>query len=180
MVPQMTVIGKVIAPFGIKGEVKVYPYSDFLERCYLLKNVILENEGRSWNKVVKKAYIHKKLWILLFEDCTTREEALKLTGSFVKIISSERVPLPPGSYYFDQIIGLDVFTFTGENLGYVSDIIKTGSNDVYVVTLGDEEKKSSKGKGNKEILIPALKSVVKEINLQEGYIIIELLAGLLD
>lgn len=179
MVSQMTVIGKIIAPFGIKGEVKVYPYSDFLERCYLLKKVMLENEGISEYKVVKKAYIHKNMWILLFEGCYTREEAQKLTGSVVKIFSTERIPLPPGSYYLDQIIGLQAFTVAGENLGYVSDIIKTGSNDVYVLT--QEKKDGDKPSGsNREILVPALKSVVKEINLQKGYILIKLPEGLLD
>ena len=81
------------------------------------------------------------------------------------------MPLPSGHYYIDQIIGLDVLTEAGLNLGQVKNILKTGSNDVYVV--------DNNGNG-REILIPALKSVVKEINLQKSYILIELPAGLLD
>ncbi len=111
------------------------------------------------------------MWILLFEGCHTREDALNLTNYFVKIPSSERVPLPSGHYYIDQIIGLDVLTEAGLNLGQVKNILKTGSNDVYVV--------DNNGNG-REILIPALKSVVKKIDLQKGYILIELPAGLLD
>ncbi len=178
MASQMTTVGKIVAPFGIRGEVKVYPYSDFLERCYLLKKVQLEAEGICQFKVVQKASIHKNMWILHFEDCHTREEAQKLTGSLVKILSSERVPLPPGSYYLDQIIGLEALTAAGEKLGRVIGIIKTGSNDVYVVKqeAGDEK---NPGDG-KEILVPALKSVVKEINLQKGYIVLELPEGLLE
>ncbi|RJX24069.1 MAG: 16S rRNA processing protein RimM [Dethiobacter sp.] len=178
MASQMTTVGKIVAPFGIRGEVKVYPYSDFLERCSLLKKVQLENEGTCLFKVVQKASIHKNMWILHFEDCHTREEAQKLTGSLVKILSSERVPLPPGSYYLDQIIGLEALTTAGEKLGSVGDIIKTGSNDVYVVYRDTGDGKAPGG--GKEILVPALKSVVKEINLEKGYILLELPEGLLE
>lgn len=178
MPSQMTTIGKIVAPFGVKGEVKVYPYSDFLQRCYLLKEVQLVNKDICQLKIVQRAYIHKNMWILQFKDCHDREEARKLSGSLIKIRSSERIPLPSGSYYLDQIIGLKVLTADGKKLGCVSDIMKTGSNDVYVVNQEDAELKSTGS--SREILIPALKSVVKEINLQEGYILIELPEGLLD
>jgi len=178
MPSQMTTVGKIVAPFGHRGEVKVYPYSDFLHRCYLLKNVRLEKEDTCQSRVVQKAFIHKNMWILHFEDCHTREEAQKLTGSLVKILTSERMPLPPDSYYLDQIIGLEAITTSGTRLGFVREIIKTGSNDVYVVRResGEGEKP---GKGE-EILVPALKSVVKEINLQLGYLLLELPEGLLE
>ena len=103
---QMTTIGKVISPFGIKGEVKVYPYSDFLDRCYLLKKVKLEGESYCGFKDVIKAYIHQKLWVFHFEGCSSRDDARELYGLLVKIFSSERVPLPSGEYYLDQLIDL--------------------------------------------------------------------------
>jgi 16S rRNA processing protein RimM len=118
------------------------------------------------------------MWILHFEGCHTREEAQKLTGSLLKILTSERMPLPPDSYYFDQIIGLEAIAASGMRLGFVREIIKTGSNDVYEVRRESAEGKKS-GKGD-EILVPALKSVVKEINLQSGYMLLELPEGLLD
>jgi len=176
MIPQMTIIGKIIAPFGTKGEVKVYPYSDFLERCYLLRKVKLEGRGIDHFKVIKKAYIHKNLWIIHFEDCNTRTDAQRLSGLLVKISSAERVPLPEGSYYFDQIIGLIALTVSGEKLGRVKEIIKTGSNDVYVIKNEVEEVEDTQRAG--EILVPALKDIVKEINLEKGYILLELPAGL--
>lgn len=173
---QMTVIGKIISPFGIKGEVKVYPYSDFLERCYLLKKVKLEGESYCGFREVKKAYVHKKLWVFHFEGCDSRDDARALFGLLVKIFSSERVPLHQGEYYFDQIIGLKACTIEGKRLGYVKEIIRS-SNDVYVIS--NQEVEGGTGKG-KDILIPALKTIVKEINLDKGYLLIDPLPGLLD
>ncbi|NMB41590.1 MAG: 16S rRNA processing protein RimM [Firmicutes bacterium] len=180
MVSQITTIGKIIAPFGIKGEVKVFPYSDFLDRCYLLKKVQLKRGSIHQSKNVQKAFIHKNIWILKFEDCHTREDAQKLRGSLVNIPSSQRVPLPPGSYYIDQLVGLDVFTVEGKKIGQIQDILKTGSNDVYIINPESDVTQKKNKKGNKEILIPALKSVVKEINLRKGYLLLDPPAGLLE
>ena len=178
----LVTIGKVIAPFGIKGEVKVYPYSDFLERCHLLKKVFLEGDKFSGFKAVKKAFIHKYLWIMHFEGCETRDDAIALSGMMVKILSSERIPLPEGEYYFDQIIGLDTFTVDGEKLGIVEEILRTGGNDVYVINPEEENdsKNDDSKKRGKQILIPALKTVVQEINLEKGFLLVKLPPGLMD
>jgi 16S rRNA processing protein RimM len=177
MTSQMTTIGQVLSPFGKSGEVKVFPYSDFLERYHLLKEVKLEGKGFEEFKVIKKAYIHRNLWVFHFENCNTREDAEKLLGLTVKIFSKDRVKLPPGEYYLDQIIGLQALTVEGEMLGTVKDIIKTGSNDVYVI--GQEGKEYEVTK-KKDILVPALKSVVKKISLKKGYIELDLPPGLMD
>ncbi|MGI6308766.1 MAG: ribosome maturation factor RimM [Dethiobacteria bacterium] len=177
MVVQMAVIGKVIAPFGIKGAVKIYPYTDFPERYRLLKKVKLEGKGFSQFKVIQKARRHKNLWILHFEDCCTRDEAQKLVDLLVKIPSAQRMPLPSGSFYLDEILGLEVIAVGGNKLGHVQDIMKTGSNDVYVIKKEKEQKQVG---DSQELLVPALKSVVKEINLEKGYILLELPAGLLE
>ncbi len=177
MVAQMAIIGKVIAPFGVKGAVKVYPYSDFLERYRLLKKVKLEGKGFSQFKAIKKARRHKNLWIFHFEDCCTRDEAQKLVGLLVKILAAQRMPLPPGSFYLDELLGLEAMEAGGKKLGYVQDILKTGSNDVYVIA---KEKEQNQAGFRQEILVPALRSVVKEINPERGYILLELPAGLLE
>jgi len=177
MSSQMITIGKIVAPFGLKGEVKVYPYSDFLERCYLLKKVLLEGKDFCGFKVIKKAFIHKYLWVVHFEGCENRDDAGALTGMMVKIRSSERVPLPEGTYYYDQIIGLEALTVDGGKLGIVGEILRTGGNDVYVITSGEEEDSRER---RKQILIPALKTVVREINLQKGYLVVKLPPGLVD
>lgn len=171
MASQMVIIGKILAPFGVHGEVKVLPYSDHLERCYLLKRVKLEGADVCEFKDVRKASIHKNMWLLQFADCNTRNEASRLKNTLVKIHRSERLPLPEGSYYFDQIIGLEVYTVEGFYLGKVRDVLQPGGNDVYQVK--NELDKS-------EVLIPALEKVVKEVNLGKNKIIIKPLPGLLD
>ncbi len=173
---QMITIGKFVAPFGVKGEVKVYPYSDFLERCALFKEVTVEGRGQSETRLVKEARVHKNLWVLRLEGSDTREDAALLTGSLLKIPADQRIVLPEGSYYFEDIIGLTAISVDGEKLGVVRDIIKTGSNDIYVVN-----RKNSEGEDvSPEILVPALRNVVKEINLQERYMLLDLPAGLMD
>lgn len=175
MASEFITIGKIVAPFGVKGEVKVYPYSDFLERCHLLKKVMLEGKDFSGFKVVKKAFIHQHSWVLHFEDCKTRDNAAALTGMMVKVPLSERIQLPEGVYYFDQIIGLKALTVEGKELGTVEEILKTGSNDVYVVNPEKDSKEE-----RKQILVPALKTVIREINPAKGYMLIKLPPGLVD
>jgi len=186
---EMVDIGKIIAPFGIKGEVKVYPYSDFLERIYLLETVLLEGIGFSGSRTIKKAFIHKNLWVIHFEDCESRDDSEALVGLMLKIPASERIPLPEDSYYFDEIIGLDVLTTDGERLGLVEEILKTGGNDVYVVDPGPEsvlgdgdevQDEAEAGVKRKKILLPALKSVILEIDPVKGIMRVELPLGLLD
>ena len=175
MVAQMTTIGKIIAPFGIKGAVKVYPYSDFLERYRSLKEVRLESKGFSRSQTIIGARRHKNLWIFHFECCSTRDEAEKLVDSMVRIPSAQRMHLPPGSFYLDELLGLEARDMGGKRLGYIRDILKTGSNDVYVIA---RKKEQSQSDPCQEILVPALKSVVKEVNQEKGYILLELPAGL--
>jgi len=177
MTSEMITIGKIVASFGIKGEVKVYPYSDFLDRVFLLKKVLLEKKEFRGSRIIKKAFIHKNIWIMHFEGCDSRDDADGLIGTMIKIPASERVPLPKGSYYFDQIIGLKAITVDGEKLGIVDEILKPGGNDVYVINPGE-------GQGDdvikKKIMLPALKTVIREINPEEGYMLVELPPGLLN
>lgn len=166
-------IGKIISSFGVKGQVKVLPLSDFLERCYQLKEVTLffPGSGHKLRTLVKNSLIHGRCWVLHLEGCSTKEEALSLKGALLQIPAKERVVLPKNQYYFDEIIGLKAITTEGFFLGNVTDILQTGSNDVYVVRFPKEAK---------DILIPALKHVVVNIDLDKGQIILDLPEGLLE
>ena len=99
----------------------------------------------------------------------------------VRIPASERLPLPEDTYYFDEIIGLDVITADGEKLGVVEEILKTGGNDVYIIDPVEKITDESTGEAKKKkIMLPALKSVVREINPESGRMLVELPPGLLD
>lgn len=173
----LTTIGKILAPFGVKGELKVYPYSDFLERCTLLRDVLVERQGIHEHHRVTEARVHNNIWVIKLDDTNSREDAAMLTGSLLKIPTSDRLALPEGSYYLDDIVGLDAISVTGEKLGMVREVIKTGGNDVYVVK---REKSFAATGRNSDILVPATRNVVKEINLQQGYMLLDLPLGLID
>jgi 16S rRNA processing protein RimM len=100
---------------------------------------------------------------------TTRTQAEQLRGQLVQIPIEEAIPLPEGSYYHYQLLGLQVATAAGEILGVVTEILETGANDVYVVQNRDQA----------EILLPAIPDVVKAIDLEKGQMIVELLDGLI-
>lgn len=172
----LATIGKFLGPFGVAGSVKVYPYSDFLERCSDLHDVIVERKGQRETHYVLEARVYKNLWVMHLKGFTSREEASRLNGALLKIPSDQRVALPEGSYYLDEIVGLVALSVTGEKLGVVRDVMKPGGNDVYVV----ETAAGTAGTTYGEILVPATREVVKEINLQEGYMLLELPPGLVD
>ena len=170
----MVTIGRVTSPFGVKGAVKVYPFSDFLERCYQLEEVTLlfsQEKAPAQKVIVNNSFIQGRQWVLYFKGYNSREEALALKNAFVQIPREKRMPLPENHYYFDEIIGLQAITKEGQFLGVVKDIIQTGSNDVYVIHAEVHAK---------DILVPALKQVVLQINKKENTITLDLPEGLLD
>ncbi|NLN06288.1 MAG: 16S rRNA processing protein RimM [Firmicutes bacterium] len=167
---QTAAIGKVVTTFGVKGALKVMLLSDFPERIKMLKQVFVEKSGRAVRYNVQNAFIHGRFWVVHLEGVDSPEAAANLVGSLLTVPLSERVKLPPDTYYLDQIIGLDVFTTAGECLGRVTEILQTGSNDVYVVRPTE--------KGQKDLLLPALKSVVKKVDLQAGRMEVDLPRGL--
>lgn len=155
------VIGKVGSPHGIRGEMRVIPLTDFPDRFEELKTVYAGDELLD----IRSVKYHKQFVILKFGQYNVREEAAKLTGQLLYIDKKDAMPLPEGEYYTFDIIGLEVFDLEGESLGFVTDVLKTGSNDVYVA--------SRKGEA-KQLMIPALKAVVKEINIQEGRMTVDM------
>ncbi|NLM51353.1 MAG: 16S rRNA processing protein RimM [Firmicutes bacterium] len=165
---QKAAIGKIINTHGVRGGLKVQMLSDFPERVKLLERVFVEKKGQSKPYRVLEAKIHGRFWLLWLEGIADLDAAKEQVGALITIPLSERVKLPPDTYYLDQIMGLEVFTVSGEFLGQVKEIIQTGSNDVYVVAADDLP----------EILIPALKSVVKDIDLEAGRMEVDLPEGL--
>ncbi len=164
-------IGKVISAHGLKGVLKIMPLTDFPERFKERKRFVFYNED---DDVVFEGDLESvsaggdRSILLKVKGCDSRERALSLVGTFIKVKEEELPPLGEGEFYFHQIIGLDVYTVQGEHLGRIVDIIRTGANDVFQV------------KGRREYMIPALKSVVKEVNLKKGIMIIEPMKGLLE
>ena len=162
--PESLIVGRILAPWGIRGEVKVEVLTDFPERFAPRKVVYLNTSPLE----IESCRYHKQQLILKLATIDSIEAAEKLRGQSLTIPGSELHTLPEGQYYAFQLIGLKVVTTGGKTLGRVTDIMPTGSNDVYIV----------EGKQG-EILIPAIEDVVKSIDLKKGKMVIEVIEGLL-
>ena len=153
-------IGKLGAPHGIHGEVRVIPLTDFAGRFEQLKEIMAGDELLH----IESVKYHKQFVLMRFREYPDREDVTRLTGRMLTVPRSEAMPLEEGEYYTFDIIGLSVETSEGTSLGKVEQVLRTGSNDVYAVRTEE----------GRELLIPALKRVVKEINIKEGRMVVEL------
>ena len=163
--PEFLIVGRILAPWGIKGEVKVEVLTDFPERFTPRKAVYLDARPLE----IESCRYHKHHLILKLVSIDSIEGAEKLRGQDLTIPNSELHRLPEGQYYAFQLIGLKVVTTEGQILGNIMDIMTTPGNDVYIV----------EGKRG-EILIPAIEDIVKSIDLKKGRMVIEAIKGLLD
>lgn len=159
------VVGQVIAPWGVRGEMKVEVMTDFPDRFSPQEEVHID--GRPMT--IERSRWHKGRVILKLANIDSVEAAQELRGRFLELPQSKLRPLPEDQYYRFQLIGLDVLTTEGELLGQIAQILPTGSNDVYVVPT----------KGG-ELLIPAIDEVVKSVDLEKGCMVIEIIDGLLE
>ncbi len=159
-------IGKIVNTQGIKGDVRVVPTTDDIKRFEKLNEVILENESTSKNLIIKNVRYHKNFVLLKFEGIDDMTNAEKLKGFTIKIPESQTLKLSENEYYMIDLIDMDVYTDTDEHLGKITDILQTGANDVYIV------------KKEKEILIPAIKQCILNIDINEKKMIVKLLEGL--
>lgn len=149
-------IGVIVAPQGISGEVRMNIWTHFPERIPHLTEVYLDDEEQP--RRLLAARLHKGVAILRIEGVETRDEAEELRGTVVRISPDQAAPLGEDEYYHYQLIGLTVVDEAGNPLGTLTDILETGANDVYVV----------RDESGKETLIPALRDVVLDIDLERG------------
>ncbi len=163
-------IGRVIKPFGVKGEMKIEPMTDFPGRFNDLRRIYLVSPNGAEIECEVRSVRHAGVVpILLFAGYDSPEKAKILNGWFLKVPQEEAVPLPEGTFYQYELIGMEVFSESGDKLGKIVDVFETGSNDVYVMK-----------QGSKETYIPATKEVVKKINKAEKRMIIRLIDGLME
>ncbi|MGB2989778.1 MAG: ribosome maturation factor RimM [Candidatus Zixiibacteriota bacterium] len=162
-------IGKISRARGLRGEMVVVPLTDDPERFLKLEKVTLTKDGTSKEFFVEKAREFKGKVLLKLKQVGSPEEAKELAGGFIEIEKDQLVRLPQGSYFIFDIVGLEVVTTTGEKIGTVKEVISLPANDLYLVE-GDE----------KLYLIPAVKQVVKGIDLKEKKMIIQPMEGLFD
>lgn len=149
------IIGKFGATHGIRGDIKVYPLTDFPERFNTIKTAYVDDKEIE----ITKTRYQKNFVVMKIKGIDNREDAMRFTNKLIKINRADAASLNEGEYYAFDIVGLKVINQDDVVLGEITDILKTGSNDVYI----------TKAKDGRQILIPALKKVVTEINIQDGY-----------
>lgn len=167
---EMVPVGKIVGTHGIKGLLKVFSYSGNIQSLQSAETVFLKGkDGRLIEYAVKSVSAHTGGFILGLADFSDINQVLSLSGSELCLKLSQLPPPDDGEYYWRDLIGLDVFTDQGVELGLLVDIFETGSSDIYVV------------RGNsKEYLIPAIADVIALVDIPGKKMIITPLDGLLD
>ncbi|WP_454053500.1 ribosome maturation factor RimM [Clostridium sp. Marseille-Q7071] len=150
-------IGQITKPHGVRGEVKVFSLADSLEEFTVLKKVYIDGVERE----ITSCKLQSDRAILKIEGIDSMDEAEKYRNKYLKIHREDAKELPEDSYYIADLIDCKVFDTEGEELGTIYDVIETGSNDVYWV------------KGEKEVLIPALKDIVVKVDIENNEITIK-------
>ena len=162
-------IGQIVNTFGIKGFVKVNPWVNDVTRFNDLKKVYIKIRKELKVLEIEEVKYHKNQVLLKFKGVETVEQAEMLRNAILEIDRKDAIPLEEGEYFIADLLESEVYTDEGEKLGILEDIFNTGSNDIYVV----------KNELGKSILLPRIKEVFKEIDVENKKIIVHLIEGLI-
>lgn len=170
MVNRYVPVGKILRPHGTKGDIKVWPYFHNKDFYLNLKEVrIIKGENQEVDFQILKAAAHHEIIVFHLSGVDSIPDGLELRGTEVLVASDRLEKLPSHDYYWHDLEGLAVFTTEGRKIGQIVDFIDTGSNQVLSV-------RGEKG----EVLIPAIKEVITEVDLEGRKIYIKSVEGLLD
>ena len=161
-------IGQIVNTSGLKGILKIKPFTDDIKKFSNLKTIYIKTKsGLTEFKIEQVRYV-KNMVMLKLAGIDTVEEAEKYRNLYIKILRDQEEELEEGSYYVVDILGCKVNTDANQELGKIVDVFQTGSNDVYVV----------KNELGKQILLPAIKQVIKNVDIKNKIITVHLLEGL--
>lgn len=167
-------IGEIVAPHGLRGEVRVIPLTDSPERFLGTAEVLLgtaQEEPARDPVPLEEAKLHGQFVLVKLAGVDSVEAAERLRGRFLYVPRAAALPLPEGRYYRFDLEGLAVVTEEGAPLGELVEVVENPANDLLVV-------RPPGGKG--DIFLPALKSVVREVDLAGGRMVVRLLPGMFD
>ena len=164
------IIGKVTGPFGNEGVMKVLPLTDKMSRFNDLSFVFFKTDGGFVKTELENVRYKKNTVLIKLKACSTRNEVEKFRNEYMYIDRKNAIEIDDSSNYYYDINGCIVKTSDGENIGVISDIQNAGSCDVYVIHTKDNNKS--------EIYIPAVKDVIKKIDIEHKEIIIDVIEGL--
>jgi 16S rRNA processing protein RimM len=150
--------------------VKVFPTTDDAARFKKLKNVILDDGRQKIDMEIASVKFFKNMVIVKFKGIDNINDVEKYRKARLLVTRENAVPLEENEYYIADLIGLSAVSDEGEALGIVTDVLQTGANDVYVITTPDK----------KEILVPAIRDCILQVDLEKQEMRIHLLPGLRD
>ena len=163
-------VGVITSTHGVRGEVKVFPTTDDMNRFKKLKNVILDTGKEKKTLNIESVKFFKNMVILKFKGFDNINDVEMWRQKDLLITRDQAVKLNPDENFIVDLIGLNVLTDEGETLGVMKDVLQTGANDVYIV----------KTAAGKEVLLPAIKDCILNVDLEKGEMLVHVLDGLLD
>ena len=164
-------IGTIVNAVALRGEVKVYHFSDYKERFEELDQVIVERKGKSQIYEIEKVRYQKGMVILKFAGVDDRNAAEALKESDIMITEADLRELPEDTFYVRDLIGCKVFNAeTGAEIGAIRDVLQNSAQDIYVIRTA----------AGKDAMIPAVGDFVDEVNIEEKYVKVKLIPGLID
>lgn len=162
-------VGVITQTHGIRGEVKVFPTTDDASRFKKLKEVIMDTGRERIDMEIEGVKFFKQYAIVKFKGYDSINDIEKYKGARLFVTRDKAVKLKKDEYFIADLIDMDVVTEDGELFGRLKDVMATGANDVYVVECGD----------GTEVLLPAIRECVKNIDMEQGRITVHIMEGLL-
>ena len=155
------IIGKIVAPHGVRGDIRILPLTEKPDLFLHLEYLLLEGGKKL---TVKNARFQKRMILVTTKEVTSMNEAELLRDKHIYINAEDLPELEDDEFYVADLVGIPVYDLDGKQIGTFKDSLSTGSNDVYIIAVP----------GAKDILVPALKEYFKEINLAEKRIVVKL------
>lgn len=161
-------VGVITTTHGIRGEVKVFPTTDDAKRFLDLKQVILDTGNEKKVLTIENVKFFKNIVILKFKEYNNINEVEQYRKKELFVTRDQAVPLEENEYFIADLIGLAAVSDEGEDLGKITDVLQSAANDIYVI----------KKAGTSDLLVPAIKECVKNVDIENGKIELHLLPGL--
>lgn len=162
-------VGVVSSTHGVRGEVKVFPTTDDMERFKGLSEVLVDMGDGLLPLAIENVHFLKNMVILKFKGIDNIDDVMKYKGHDLLVTRENAVPLEEGEFFICDIIGSTVFEEDGKEFGTLTDVLQTGANDVFVVM----------GKDGKEVLLPCIDDCIREIDVEGKRIVAYIMPGLL-
>jgi 16S rRNA processing protein RimM len=163
-------VGVIAQTHGIKGEVKVFPTTDDVNRFKSLKKVILDTEKEKLELEIEGVKFFKQYAILKFKGIDNINDIEKYKGKSLLVTRDNAVKLEKNEYFIADMIGMKVLTEDEQQFGTLIDVLETGANDVYIIETVDK----------KEVLLPAIKQCILNIDIENQFMKVHIMEGLLD